>query len=75
MTTEQTMGRRLRVFRAERGLSQTDLADQIGTTQKTVTSWETGKALIPTRFLLKISQVYGVGLGYFDIVKKAAPAQ
>lgn len=31
-------------WRAERKMSQTELADKIGKTQKTISAWETGKS-------------------------------
>ena len=42
MATEQ-LGNRLRIARAERRLSQADLADLVGVTRQTVSAVETGQ--------------------------------
>ena len=34
---------RLKELRAERGLNQTELARELGTTQSNISGWETGK--------------------------------
>lgn len=53
-----TIGRRVAEARRERGLSQKELADEIGTTQQTITNIETKSP--SSRYYLKISEVLGV---------------
>ena len=39
---EMSVGRRIASLRAERGLTQTELGDAIGVSDKTVSKWENG---------------------------------
>lgn len=63
-----TIGKRVAEARREKGLSQKELADEIGTTQQTITNIETKSPA--SRFYLKISEVLGVS--YEWIVKGEA---
>lgn len=51
---------RIKDLRTERGLTQTQLADQIGTTSATIQRLETGKRQLTQRWAEKISSVLGV---------------
>lgn len=53
-----TPGRRVAEVRKERGLSQKDLADKIGTTQQTITNIETKSP--SSRYYIAISEVLNV---------------
>lgn len=37
------IGQRIRAYRESKGLTQEDLADMVGTSQKTISSWENGQ--------------------------------
>ena len=43
MSTSQDIGTRIRAARRERGLTQDDLADQVGVSRSAVAQWETGR--------------------------------
>ena len=51
---------RIRVYRAEHRLSQTDLANLIGVSRKTISTIEVGKFVPSTVIALKIARHFGV---------------
>lgn len=51
---------RIRVFRAEHRLSQSDLAERIGVTRKTISTIEVGRFVPSTIIALKIARYFGV---------------
>jgi transcriptional regulator with XRE-family HTH domain len=66
MATAMEVGQRIRVFRALKRLSQSQLAKEIGANRKTISDWERGATFIATRYLFKISEKYDVSLSFFD---------
>jgi len=52
------MKNRIKVARAERDLSQADLADQIGVSRQTINSIETGRYVPSTILALKLAKVF-----------------
>lgn len=57
-----SLNNRIRVFRAEHRLSQSDLADRIGVTRKTISTIEVGRFVPSTVIALKIARCFGVPL-------------
>jgi len=57
------VGARIRVFRINRKISQTDLADQIGVTFQQVQKYEKGTNRIGASRLSRIAAVLGVSVG------------
>lgn len=51
---------KLKVLRVEKGMSQSELADVLGTTQMTVSAWERGKATPRPPMMQKIADYFGV---------------
>ncbi|MDT8368158.1 MAG: helix-turn-helix transcriptional regulator [Longimicrobiales bacterium] len=51
---------RIRVFRAERRMSQADLADAIGVSRKTISTIEVGRFTPSTVIALKIARYFEV---------------
>ena len=49
----------IRTARNLKRMSQSDAADAIGVTQKTVSRWETGQTIPNALNLVKMSEVYG----------------
>lgn len=59
-----TLTEKLNSLRTESGLSQSTLAEQMGVARQTVSRWESGEA-VPTREnLRRLSELYGVSVGY-----------
>ena len=56
----QPIGRFLAALRKERGLTQEQLAQQLGTSNKTISRWETGAYLPPVEMLQQLSTLYGL---------------
>ena len=47
-------------LRKEKGMTQAELAEKLGVTNKAVSKWETGEAMPETALLLPIAQIFGV---------------
>lgn len=56
------IGKFIAELRKEQGLSQTQLGEKIGVTNKTVSRWETGTYLPPADMLLVLSEMFGVSI-------------
>lgn len=54
------MKTKLKVLRAEKGMTQEDLAKLLGTNQVVVSSWETGRATPRPAMMQKISDLFNV---------------
>lgn len=52
----------LKHLRSERGLTQEQLGERIGVTNKTISRWETGNYLPPAECLILLSGIYGVSI-------------
>ena len=57
-------GKRLLVLRKEKGLTQKQVADELGVTTKTYRSWEKGGEIRETSMLNALSKLYGVSCDY-----------
>lgn len=68
MDEERTrlVGNRLKTLRHSLNINQRDFAKSLERTQKEVSSWETGKQLIPFAIIFKIKDLHDVPIGYFD---------
>ena len=58
----ERLDNRIRVFRAEHRLSQSDLASHIGVSRKTISTIEVGKFIPSTVIALKIARYFKVPL-------------
>ncbi len=56
------LNNRIRVYRAEHRLSQSDLAHSIGVTRKTISTIEVGRFVPSTVIALKIARYFGVAV-------------
>jgi putative transcriptional regulator len=54
------LANRLRVARAERDLSQTELADQVGVSRQTISSIETGQYVPSALLALRIARALAI---------------
>lgn len=61
---QKEIGSRLREVRLENGLVEREVADILGTTQSTVSSYELGNTLVLSAFACKIARTYHVSLDW-----------
>ncbi len=54
----------LRVIREDRGYTQKQIADVLGTTQQYYSNYENGKREIPIRIYIALSKFYNVSIDY-----------
>jgi transcriptional regulator with XRE-family HTH domain len=64
MSTPQDIGARIRAARRDRGLTQDELADQVGVSRSAVAQWETGRTGQVTGNLSRIAGVLEVNVEY-----------
>ena len=64
MSIPQDIGTRVRTVRRERGLTQDELAVQVGVTRSAVAQWETGRTGQVTGNLSRIAGVLEVNVEY-----------
>jgi transcriptional regulator with XRE-family HTH domain len=64
MSTPHDIGARIRAIRRERGLTQDELADQVGVSRSAVAQWETGRTGQITGNLSRIAGVLEVNVEY-----------
>ena len=57
-------GQRIRELRIEKGLTQTQLAEQLGLTQKSVSKYELEQLDLSTELVVKISRFFDVSSDY-----------
>ena len=58
----QKIGNYITELRNRKGLTQEQLGEKIGVTNKTVSRWETGKYLPPAEMLLAMSELFSVSV-------------
>lgn len=58
----EKIGSFLAALRKERGLTQEQLGEKIGVTNKTISRWEKGNYLPPAEMLKALSELYGVSI-------------
>jgi len=57
---------RIKQIRSRRGLSQVELGERVGLSQRSISSYECGFCRVPTTILLKIAEVLKVSLKAFS---------
>lgn len=65
MDVKKTVAKRIRVARAELGISQSELAEELGLTQNSVSKWESGKVSIGVDTLALIAEALHKPITYF----------
>ena len=61
----EMIGKRLKEFRKENGITQVKLAEFLNTTQSTISAYESGKTTLLTAFALQIVDKYKISLDWF----------
>ena len=60
-----SVGKRIAKLRKEKGLTQKQLADALGISNKTVSKWETGDGYPDITMIHKLAETFGVTTDYF----------
>ena len=58
------MKNRIKEIRQKRGITQAELAKQIGVAQNTLSYWENGKRECDFDMLIRIADIFGVSVDY-----------
>ena len=56
----------LRRLRAEHGITQRFIADQLGIDRSSYAKYENGQAIPPFHTVIKLSEIFGVSVGYLS---------
>lgn len=56
------LGQRIAALRKERGLTQVQLAEQLGVSQQTVTAYESGNRRVPISHLPRLAALLGISI-------------
>lgn len=59
------VGQKLKELRTSNKLTQSELAERIGTSQRSISQWELGGRDIKTSILIKVSELFDVSMDYF----------
>ena len=55
---------KIKSLRTQKGMTQTELAKQLGLTRSSVNGWEMGLSVPSTQFIAELANIFGVGAGY-----------
>lgn len=69
------MGSFLAELRKEQRLTQAELGEKLGVTNKTVSRWETGNYMPPVEVLIELSDLYGLTINELLSGKKLTPEE
>ena len=58
----KVIGKFLKELRKEKDMTQEELGDKIGVTNKTISKWENGNYMPPIDVLMLLSEMYGVSI-------------
>lgn len=58
----ENFGEFLYALRKDKGMTQAELAQLLGVTNKAVSKWETGEAMPETSLLIPIARIFGVSV-------------
>ncbi len=71
-TDGQSIGKRLKAFREQEGMTQEMLADKLLVTRQAVSNWERDKTLPDVYMIQKMAGLFGVGVdGFLEGIKEA----
>lgn len=65
------LSKKLKSARTSRKISQKTLAETLGVSRATLSSWESGETIPPVQYLRKYQELFRFEKGYFDEKEKA----
>ncbi len=66
------IGNKIKKLRQTSGITQADLARELGITRSSVNAWEMGVSLPSTMFVIKLAQIFQVSTDYLLDVEREA---
>ena len=60
----QMVSERIKVLREQKGMTQADLARQLGITRSSVNAWEMGISVPSTQYIVELSNMFNVSTDY-----------
>lgn len=63
---------RIRALREQKGLTQTELAKQLGITRSSVNAWEQGISVPSTQYVVELAQIFKVSTDHLLCVDNTA---
>ncbi len=63
---------RIKYLREQKGLTQADLAKQLGITRSSVNAWEMGISVPSTQYIVELSNIFKVSTDYLLGVERSA---
>lgn len=63
---------RIRVLREQKGLTQSELAKQLGITRSSVNAWEMGISVPSTQYIVELARIFRVSTDHLLCVDKTA---
>ena len=55
---------RIKALREQKGLTQTDLSNQLGITRSSVNAWEMGISVPSTQYIVELAHIFKVSTDY-----------
>ncbi|MBN2959835.1 MAG: helix-turn-helix transcriptional regulator [Streptococcus gordonii] len=56
------LGKQLKLHREQKGYSQNQIAEYLGTTRQTISNWENDKTIIDSHSLIRLADFYQISL-------------
>lgn len=56
------LGKQLKLLREQKGYSQNQIAEYLGTTRQTISNWENDKTIIDSHSLIRLADFYQISL-------------
>ena len=63
---------RIKYLREQKGMTQADLAKQLGITRSSVNAWEMGISVPSTQYIVELSNIFKVSTDYLLGVERSA---
>ena len=63
---------RIKALREQKGLTQTDLSNQLGITRSSVNAWEMGISVPSTQYIVELALIFKVSTDYLLCVDTSA---
>lgn len=66
------LGKQLKLIREQKGYSQAQIAESLGTTRQTISNWENDKTILDSASLIRLADFYQISLD--ELCGRKAPS-